>query len=202
MIVEKPDDETKAERPKVKPMLKTKAVKQKKGLMGRMFKSVAGPDALNKIGDYITRDIIIPAIKNIIADSITSGINMALFGDSKPIRSGQTGGRYTEPKHDYSKVSRAVVRDTINSSVKTNKYAEDYLIPDRLDALQVLQALVDYAERYDSVSVADYYDMLDVKAPYTLNNYGWMYATIASEARVVPVRGGYVINFPPLEVIS
>jgi hypothetical protein len=54
---------------------------------------------------------------------------------------------------------------------------------------------------YDRVSIADYYDLIGVDAQHTDHNYGWTIDSI-TRAMIVPVRGGgYIIKFPPTEVI-
>ena len=78
-------------RPKMERIVMTDPVKPKRGLFSRLIHGAFGPDGFRKIGAYIGQDIILPAIKNIVADSITSGINMALFGENHPPRSGLDG---------------------------------------------------------------------------------------------------------------
>ena len=56
--------------------------KQKKGLLERLVVGMIGPDGLPAIGRYLGKEVILPAVKNIIVDSLTSGINMAVYGDS------------------------------------------------------------------------------------------------------------------------
>jgi hypothetical protein len=77
---------------------------------------------------------------------------------------------------------------------------DEYIIEERYDAARVLTTLTENAEVYGSVSVADYYDLIGVATRYTDNTYGWTMESI-TQASIVPIRGGYVIKFPPVEVI-
>ena len=65
----------------------------------------------------------------------------------------------------------------------------------RADADDVLDAMSDLIENYESVSVADLYDLIgiDVSGRYTYNDYGW---TSLRNAEIVEVREGYWIKLP------
>ena len=48
-------------------------------------------------------------------------------------------------------------------------------------------------DRFKVVTVLDMYDAAGKTAPYTADKYGW---SDLREAKVVPVRGGYVVKLP------
>lgn len=77
---------------------------------------------------------------------------------------------------------------------------EEYIIEDRHDAEHVLTMLKECADKYGHVSVADYHDLIKVASSFAHNAYGWGLDSI-SEAMIVPVRGGYVIKFQPVQVL-
>ena len=60
-------------------------------------------------------------------------------------------------------------------------------------AVDVLNQMDDSIAEYQVVSVADFYDLVGLPAPYTGNNYGW---TDLSSAKIVGVRDGYIIRLP------
>ena len=62
-----------------------------------------------------------------------------------------------------------------------------------MEAEKVLQSMDDLIDTYGIVSVADYYDLVDVTSQYTDNHYGW---TDIRNARVVRVSDGYMIKLP------
>lgn len=192
----------------IKAVLSVKPTKVKHSLFGRLISGMVGPEGLPGIGAYVNDEIIKPAIKNIIVDAVTSGINMVMHGD----RGGQSRGSGRQ----YPGSSRAPYRP---STQYNNNYRgqepqqqervivnagrggiEEYNITDRFDAAHVLTTLTELADMYDRVSVADYYDLIGVPSKYTDNNHGWTMDTI-TRSTIVPVRGGYVIKFPPVEVI-
>lgn len=189
-------------------VVSVKPTKVKRNLFSRLITGVVGPDGLPGIGSYVNDEIVKPAIKNIIVDAVTSGINMVMYGEKGgPNRGGgrySGGGRNYRPNTNYASNYRSASPDPAPSERLVTRPSrlgvEEYVIADRIDASEVLVSLTENADRYDSVSVADYYDLIGVPSLYTDNNHGWTIDTI-SRASIIPVRGGYVIKFPPVEVI-
>lgn len=193
-------------KPKEK-IVDVEVTKRKKGLMERLVTGVLGPDGLPSIGSYLNEEIVVPAVKNIIVDAVTSGINMAIFGDTKQ-RNGQSqGSRATrgeyKPKTNYtSQYTSHQPAPRSDNRIRGIKHSVDeYIIEDRMNATSVLTSLQEHADYYDTVAVADYYDLIGVPYEHTDINYGWTFDAIV-KATVVPVRGGYVLRFPAVEVIS
>lgn len=200
--------ETSVEKKTLEKVVSVQPRKVKKSLVGRLVSGIVGPDGASGIGEYVNEEIIKPAIKSIIVDAVTSGINMVMYGDRGPSpRSRNYGGhqrgystsnaqrtnytsRYTQHQPEPTKRQYERSRQTI----------EEYVIDDRFEAANVLTTLTEAADAYGSVSVADYYDLIGVASAYTDNQYGWTFESIV-RATVIAVRGGFVIKFPPLEVI-
>ena len=214
MRIEEVKDEeetTPKEKKELKSVVSVAPTKVKRGLLSRFITGVVGPDGLPGIGSYVNDEIVKPAIKNIIVDAVTSGINMVMYGEKGgPNRgggrnnySGGNRGGY-RPNTNYGSNYRSQSPDPAQPERLVTRAAkhgvEEYVIGDRYDAAHVLTTLTENADMYESVSVADYYDLIGVPSQYTDNNNGWTIDTI-SRASIVPVRGGYVIKFPPVEVI-
>lgn len=203
-VTNKPDAE-KIIRPKMEKILTEEPKRPKRGLFSRLIHGAFGPDGFRKIGAYIGQDIVMPAIKNIIADSITSGINMALFGENHPSRNSARGwdtGRIYAPKTNYANRYNAPAANAQPAPVAPRgyNYVVEYIIEDRLKAAEILAIMKEAADKYGSVSVADYYDMLGIGTEFTDNNWGWSVDSIL-RTTIMPTRGGYVIKFPQLEVL-
>lgn len=205
MKVDKPKEEVGLkERPKMNKIISSTPIKPKRGLIRRLLDGMLGPDGFRRIGEYVGQDIIIPAVKNVIADSVKSTVEMALFGESKPSNrntytSARDSVRYVQPKTDYT--NRHSVTKPVERTVRTNFHVKEYVITDRFEAAEVLNTLIEAADMYNSVSLADYYDMIGVEPDFTAENYGWTIDTII-KATILPTRGGYIIRFPQLEVID
>lgn len=196
----------------LKPVV-TKAVKkQKKGLVERLVLGVIGPDGLPAIGRYVGSEIIVPAIKNIIADGVTSAINMAMFGENRPNTTRSTGGYSRTPSTPQTNYASRYVSSSANQTPAQQAYSrpvaaratralvEDYIISDRNEALMVLENLTHSAETYGNVAVADYYDLIGEESSFTDNQYGWTAGDLI-RAQILPTRGGYIIKMPPVIVL-
>ena len=98
-----------------------------------------------------------------------------------------------------------------NSLVKTNyntvtntkrtKIDTEIVFEHRNDALVALNNLKDIFDVYYGVSVADLYDEAGIKCDYTCSRFGWKDYDVIHNAKVVKVKGGYMIDLPePVEL--
>lgn len=182
--------------------------KVKRGLVSRLISGVLGPEGVSGIGEYVNDEIVKPAIKNIIVDAVTSGINMIMYGERGGVSRGYRGGQSrgyqggVQPRTNYNSRYTQHQPDPVQPREvsRTRHGVEEYLITDRADAAHVLVQLTENADVYGTVSVADYYDLIGVPSVYTDNQYGWSHDLI-TRATITPVRQGYVIRFPQVEVI-
>ena len=210
MKIEEEVEGTATEKKEVKKIVSAQPKKVKRGLLSRLATGVLGPEGVQGIGAYVGDEIIKPAIKNIIVDAVTSGINMVMYGEKGGPR---TGGGYRpggyQPPSQYRPSTNYTSRYTsqqpqpqqVEHRPRNTRYGvQEFLLSDRHDATNVLASLIEYADNYNAVSIADYYEMIGVNTEFTDNNYGWTIDTI-HQASVVPVRGGFIIKFPPVEVI-
>ena len=67
--------------------------------------------------------------------------------------------------------------------------------------MNALTQLQEYADEYNQVSLADFFDLMGINTQYTDNNYGWMYDDVM-KGKVVMIRGGYALRLPRLDVLS
>lgn len=196
------------EKEKLQKIVQAQPTKVKRGLLGRLFAGVVGPEGLPSIGTYVNEEIIKPALKGIIYDAITSGLGRALNMDYRNPRGGHVPyNRVSTPSRQDGRRYSNMYNNSRNepeerrTSVRPSRYGvTEYVITDRYDAANVLTSLTEAADRYDNVSVADYYDLIGEPSQYTDNNYGWTIDSIV-HATIMTVRGGYIIKFPPVEVI-
>lgn len=188
-------------REKVKKIVVAEPVKKKKGLIRRLWGGLVGPDGFHRIKDYVLQDIVVPSIKSMIADSIKSSIDMAMFGERRPSpKVSEWGNR--APKTNYGDKFNAPSDTPHVRTVRVPYQVDDYAIGDRGEAAEVLAYLNDIAKTYGTVAVAEYYDMLGIVPKFTDNNYGWDSAGIG-KAVITSLRSGdgYVIKFPPMQVL-
>lgn len=187
------------------------AIEYKKPLGKRIADTMFGEDG---VISYIGGEIIMPAIKTLIVDSVYSAVTMSLFGRDAYYAPPSSRvpwdtnrdkrGKYT----DYQGVSTTRYRyggtpetQARNDNVRASNRVPEFTMPSREIALGVLQTMSIDAETYGYVTVADYYDLIGMQANYTDNNWGWHYEDM-KHATIVPAhRGAYLIKLPrPVEV--
>jgi hypothetical protein len=79
---------------------------------------------------------------------------------------------------------------------------EEMLFDTKEDAETVLKELNGLANKYDFVTVADYFDLLGTPVSYVANTYGWNSKSLA-KAKLKKYRGrNYTIKFPRVEELK
>lgn len=177
----------------------TKPVKKKKkGLIERLVIGIIGPDGLPAVGAYLGREVVAPALKDLLVNSLKSGIDMMAYRNSGQPPAAHHTRTPARPQTNYAanyQPSTQVAKAVNPRAVRT--MVEDYMIMDRGEAVRVIQQLTAAAEKFNTVSIADYYDLIDVESKYTDFNFGWD-AGLLSQAVLQPSNGGYIIKFPPV----
>lgn len=143
---------------------------------------------LHTVESYIWTEVLLPAFKAVISDSV----NMMLYGET-------SGNRKTNNKR-VSQVSYSSYYDRPNDRRESNyvrsasRYIfDDLKFEDRGDADEVLSTLDDLLNRYPSVSIADLNELVGITGRYTDNKYGW---TDISQAYIERTRDGYILRMP------
>lgn len=178
-------------------------VHQRKKPLGRRFAEAFGAQEGQGVIEYILYDIIIPATKNMLLDSISDGVEMALFGEVRARRRRPGGGGGQRSRYDYDRVSyrnddrdRRDMRDRRDRNRANLRDYEDIIFDSKADAEEVISGLVDLIDGYGQATVIDLYDLSGVTPPsdmYNMDNYGW---TNLGSATSVRNRDGYVLNLP------
>lgn len=141
------------------------------------------------VKEYIIEDVLIPTIKRAFYDIICNGTGM-LLGERNSNKGSQSSRVSYRAYYDRSDERKS--RDNSNQS-RSNYSYKDLIFDNRGDAEVVLEQMFELLDRYDAVSIADLFDLAGESSNYTDNKYGW---TNLADARVQPVRGGYVIQLP------
>lgn len=178
------------ERKKLDKVVTGEAKRIKKNEMAR-FKDVFISEDAKNVKSYILSDVLIPAIKKLINDIVTDGIQMILFGGTSR-KSGSSCSRVNYVSYNNYSNSRnenSVVRRPVTG------YSFDKIrIDNRGEAEEVLSQMDAIIEKYGMARVTDFYDLVGVTGNYTDNKYGW---SNLSTARIVRTSdGGYVIELP------
>lgn len=166
----------------------TGTVKKRGGLT--KIKNSFFKEDMHNIGDYILNDVLIPSFKKAVSEIVSNGVDMMLYGEVK------------SKKRDRSPASRVSYRDYYDRD-RDDDYRsrrrsssldfEEYEFNSRGDAEMVLDRMEEILDRYQIVTVGDFYDLVGEVGNYTDNKFGW---SDLRTARVARTRSGYVIKLP------
>ena len=173
------------------------AVTTRKRSLGRRFFDIFVDENVGDVNTYLLYDVLVPAIKENIADLINSAVGMIFFGEATRRVVRRSNGNGTGSKVNYGGYFNGGTRTERMPSYGRSRIAhnfEDVVFETRADAELVLDGMVDILQEYKQVSVADLYDLAGRSTEFTDNNFGW---TDLRGARVSgsPARG-YIIELP------
>lgn len=171
--------------------------------LGRRFKDVFFGGEFKGAARYIAADVLLPALRNLIVDASTKGIERVIYGEShmSQRRRPEYRGRvqYNNPinRMAVDPRSRVNLPDQPPHS-PSRRQAEDVVLALREDAELVVERLGDILDKYEVVSVADLNDLLELPGTHIDNKWGWYNL---SGITIRQVRGGYLIDLPPIQEI-
>lgn len=157
----------------------------------RKFADVFISEDINNVKNYILMDVLVPAVKKAVADIVTNGIEMILYGSTSKGRNSSSGSKVSYRNYYDSRDDRR--DDRGGSRTRSGLDYDDFVFDSRGEAEAVLSQMGDIIERFKYVTVADLYDMVDKVPPFTANKYGW---TSIRNADVVRDRDGYRLKLP------
>lgn len=170
------------------------AVTAKKKTKLNKLTSLFIPEDVNDVKAYVMEDVIVPAIKDIILDTIQTFLGIDKRSNRRATASKISYQRY------YDNNRRGTIMNEPTRSGRNAGYDyNDVVLETRGDAEAVLTRLDELIDEYGMASVADLYDLCDLPGNYTDNKYGW---TNIRNASVQRVAKGYLIKLPRAEAIN
>lgn len=166
----------------------TGTVKVRKRSEAHKLKDIFVSEDAGNIKSYIVNDVLIPTIKQTIADIVKNVIDMTLFGSNRSRNSAASTVSY---RNYYDRGNNAP-RYGANRTVTGYSY-DSIGIESRGEAEEVLSRMDELISCYGVVRVADLYDLVGVSGSYTDNKYGW---TNISNAKPVWRNGVWVLDLP------
>ena len=159
----------------------------------RKFADIFIQEDIASVKSYVIMDVLVPAIKNAVADIVTDGIDILLFGGTgRSKKNKPVSGSYT----NYVSYSSSKDRHTSSGNNRSReRYSyDDIELNSRGEAEEVLDTLIAMIDKYGEVSVGDYYEMCNLHGDFTDEKFGW---TNLSNAGVERLRGGkYIVKLP------
>ena len=147
------------------------------------------------IGNYITHQVIVPAIKN----TVLNIVQMLLFGKTNNNNNASNGVyRSNVPYVSYRDISNKPQQQAVSSS-QGNLYAPiEVVVASQGDGNSVLSEAQEVIDRYSQLRVSEFFEFVGLQCPYTLINYGW---TNINSATVTPYGDKWLITMPKAKPI-
>lgn len=185
---------------KVVEKIVTGSVVQRKKSLGKRFTETffGGGHSTKDVGAYVFFDVMIPAAKDMVVDSVIQFAERSMFGEVRSAgrRGGRRGGRI-----DYNGISRSRSplfdreereRGLSRRSRATHDF-DEIVLESRAEGIEVIQQMYDYLAKYEQVTVGDLYGLVGITAQFTDDRWGWV---DLRGADVVRVRDGYLLDLP------
>lgn len=193
---------------RVEKIVEGEVKRRKKSLGKRIVETFLGGDA-RSVAAYLMMDVLVPSAKDTIADMFSQGIERMLFGESRSRSrrpSGYSGSSGYVSYNRYSASSsppaprREEPRNQMSRRGRSQHEFDDIVLATRVEAEEVLDRLFDLISRYQTASVADFYEMVGESKNQIDERWGW---TDLRSASIVKLRGeGYLINLPKPELLD
>lgn len=173
----------------------------------RFTQNVIGGDT-QSVWSYVVGEVLIPAGQDMFLDAVKGGFERLIYGESSGPRSRSRGrGGHRDGYVSYNSISsrsrggsRDEPRRELSRHARSSHNFDEILLKSRVEAEEVLDRMDDMIDRYDHVSVAEFYELCGVDSNFTERKWGW---TDISGAGVSRIRSGdYVINLPRPEPID
>lgn len=173
-----------------------KVQRRKKPLGRRLKETFFGGDGRG-VWEYITGDVLIPSLKDTIADVVTLGIERMIFDEVRPSsRRGRRDPRGHVRYDRYSSSSRRDRDDSRNMSRRgrASHNFDEIILDSRVEAEEVIDNMFELIQQFEEVTVADLYELVGISGNYTDQKWGWDDLTGAGATRLS--GGGYLLDLP------
>ena len=181
---------------KVEKVVEGVVVRRKKPLTRRFMETFVEGEAKG-VGHYIVTSVVIPAIKDVISDVVSQGIERLLYGDRKSPSSRSGYRPNNSPYVSYNKPGGTPPwkRDErpVSRRARATHNFDEIVLDTRAEAEDVIDHMYELIERYQQVTVSDLYDLVGIGSAFTDERWGW---TDLSSAGVTRTKGGYLLDLP------
>ena len=187
------------EEKKVDIVVEGKVVQRKRGFW-RKFGDVFTNEDAQSVGSYIVWDVLVPALKAMVFEAGSQGLERTLFGEVRASSSNRDRGRTnygnmyrsSNRSSSYSSNSRRDDRDISPRGRSTHDFGE-VILESRGEAEEVLDRLTYLIEEFEIATVNDLYDLVGITGSFVDEKWGW---TDLRSAKAVRVRDGYLLDLP------
>jgi hypothetical protein len=194
---EKPEEKV------VKKITSGNATRRKKPLGFRFREMFLGDDSQGVL-EYVFGEVLVPALKDMVTDAVSQGIERMIFGETRPSNrrhtSSGSGTFGSTSRVRYDKYSSNRDDRPSNRRARDSKRIDDVVLDSRADAMNVVGTLVGYVTKYGQTSVRDLYELVGEPFHHTDEKWGWTDLESAGVRRVG--HDSYLIVLPEIEPLD
>lgn len=173
-------------------------IEKPKGL-GHKFKNIFfGGDFKNAMRT-VTGDVILPAIRTLIVESITKGTERIVFGETQPRRQYTNYGSRIQYSNPLRQPDPRMARlpDQRPRPLRADRLdVGDYILATKEDAENAVERIVDIIDKYEFATLGDFKGILGLEGSPIDEKWGWTYF---NNVVVRQTRDGYLIELPPVQ---
>src|SRR5689334_18255100 len=151
-------------------------IEKPKGL-GHKFKTIFFGGDFKQAMRTVAGDVILPAIRSLIVESVSKGAERVIYGDSYTRRREvdyRPRVQYNNPFRQPDPRTMGRVPDQGPRSYRVNRRdVNDIIIQSRDEAEAVVERLIDVIDKYEFVSVGDLNGILGLESSHVDEKWGW-----------------------------
>ena len=185
----------------ITPIVSSGAVRRKKSFRKQISDTFVAGDA-KTAARYSIFEIMLPAARDMIVETLQQGIEKLFTGDSR--RRGSTHPQSGATGYvSYNRVGMGA-RSTgpsraISRQARARHNFDEIMLDNRVEAEEVIDKLFELVSRYESATVADLYELVGLTSTHTDHKWGW---TDLHGSGVSRIRGGYLLDLPEPEALD
>lgn len=186
----------------ITPVVSSGAVRRRKSFRKQLTETFVAGD-IKTAARYSIFDIMLPAARDMIVETIQQGIEKLFTGDSR--RRGSTHPQSGPTGYvSYNRVAGMGGRNAgpsraISRQARARHNFDEIILDDRVEAEEVIDKLFELVSRYESATVSDLYELVGLTSTHTDHKWGW---TDLHGSGVTRIRGGYLLDLPEPEAFD
>lgn len=153
------------------------------------------------VGSHVIDSVIVPSAQKLLSDVVKNAIDWLIYGSRGGPNKTLGAGNVSYSRYYNNPVPMYAQPSYTNPAIpRSNVYTvNEILFNDRGEAEEVLLRMKESIQRYGSVSVADFYDLIGQRSVFTDNKYGWYDLNMCD---IIRDGSGYSIRFPRVQTLD
>lgn len=199
-------EQPKQEQPRVQRVVEGEVIRRKKSLGKRFTETFFGDT--KGIGSAILMEILIPSARDMLFEAGKDALERTMYPDARGAghRRGSSRGGPTNYRAFGGIAAKAVAfrddpRPSLSRRARATHNFDEIVLASRREGESILAQMFEVIERFDAVTVADLYEMVNIEPSYTDRKFGWT-GPMLSGAGVDRVKEGYLLDLPRPEALD